>query len=333
MAVSKRLRFEIFRRDNHTCRYCGRAAPEVKLRPDHVVPVALGGSDDPSNLVTSCDDCNSGKSSVAPDSPVVAQVQDDALRWAQAQKAAAAAMLKEHQAHAAVIDQFGKRWDYWTTVQRKNAWLSQDWQHSVQCWLEAGLPIELIIDCLDKAMRKANLRPGDVFKYTCGIAWGRVRELREHTSRLVQPAGSESGTSRGELDIEFMKGWNAGTEEFAEAVFEYIDLARIDEFIATAKASAIENGDEFDDEGPDREDPYLQRLGAIQGIAEMYEEYRGYEHAVRKLIDALPERLLAELHSMAIDEYRSHGLVPTGDDIQRWMLFLMAERISKGALS
>ena len=31
MAVSKRLRFEILRRDNHACRYCGQMAPDVKL--------------------------------------------------------------------------------------------------------------------------------------------------------------------------------------------------------------------------------------------------------------------------------------------------------------
>ena len=41
MAVSKRLRYEILRRDNHTCRYCGESAPDVKLTIDHVVPVSL----------------------------------------------------------------------------------------------------------------------------------------------------------------------------------------------------------------------------------------------------------------------------------------------------
>lgn len=63
MAVSKRLRYEILRRDNHTCRYCGASAPDVPLRVDHVTPVALGGTDEPSNLVTSCEPCNSGKTS------------------------------------------------------------------------------------------------------------------------------------------------------------------------------------------------------------------------------------------------------------------------------
>ncbi|MGW6578921.1 HNH endonuclease [Streptomyces globisporus] len=63
MAVSKRLRYEILRRDKHACRYCGATAPDVPLRVDHVIPVALGGSDAPENLVAACEPCNSGKTS------------------------------------------------------------------------------------------------------------------------------------------------------------------------------------------------------------------------------------------------------------------------------
>ena len=57
MPVSKRLRYEILRRDNHACRYCGGTAPDVVITVDHVVPVALGGSDDAGNLVAACKDC------------------------------------------------------------------------------------------------------------------------------------------------------------------------------------------------------------------------------------------------------------------------------------
>jgi hypothetical protein len=63
-SLSVRTRFEIFKRDNFTCRYCYRSTPEVVLEIDHVVPVAEGGTDDPMNLVTACWECNSGKSAV-----------------------------------------------------------------------------------------------------------------------------------------------------------------------------------------------------------------------------------------------------------------------------
>ena len=84
MAVSKRLRFEIFRRDNHTCRYCGATTPDATLTVDHVLPVALGGKDEASNLVTACRDCNAGKSSSSPDAPLVDDASEDDIRWSKA---------------------------------------------------------------------------------------------------------------------------------------------------------------------------------------------------------------------------------------------------------
>ena len=63
-ALSKKIRFEVFKRDKFTCQYCGRAAPEVVLQCDHIDPVANGGTNDILNLITSCFDCNNGKRDV-----------------------------------------------------------------------------------------------------------------------------------------------------------------------------------------------------------------------------------------------------------------------------
>lgn len=60
-SISKKTRFEIFKRDSFTCQYCGRKAPNVVLEIDHVEPISKGGTDDILNLVTSCKDCNRGK--------------------------------------------------------------------------------------------------------------------------------------------------------------------------------------------------------------------------------------------------------------------------------
>ena len=60
-SMSNSKRFEIFKRDGFRCLYCGGTPVQVLLRVDHVIPVAKGGTDDPSNLVTSCFDCNAGK--------------------------------------------------------------------------------------------------------------------------------------------------------------------------------------------------------------------------------------------------------------------------------
>lgn len=61
--ISQSLRFEIFKRDNFRCVYCGAGVLAGRpLHIDHVKPVALGGKSTPENLVTACLDCNGGKS-------------------------------------------------------------------------------------------------------------------------------------------------------------------------------------------------------------------------------------------------------------------------------
>lgn len=61
-AISKSIRFEVFKRDSFKCQYCGASPPDVVLQIDHIKPVADGGTNDITNLVTACPKCNSGKS-------------------------------------------------------------------------------------------------------------------------------------------------------------------------------------------------------------------------------------------------------------------------------
>lgn len=60
-AVSNKLRFEVFKRDSFRCQYCGAAAPDVLLQVDHIKPIKEGGTNDLTNLITSCSTCNNGK--------------------------------------------------------------------------------------------------------------------------------------------------------------------------------------------------------------------------------------------------------------------------------
>ena len=61
-SISKSTRFEVFKRDSFTCQYCGRKSPDVILEIDHINPVSKGGENSIINYVTSCFDCNRGKS-------------------------------------------------------------------------------------------------------------------------------------------------------------------------------------------------------------------------------------------------------------------------------
>lgn len=61
MSVSKRVRFEVLKRDGFKCRYCGVSSREAVLQVDHVVPVSCGGDDTYMNLAAACTRCNAGK--------------------------------------------------------------------------------------------------------------------------------------------------------------------------------------------------------------------------------------------------------------------------------
>lgn len=76
-SISKKTRFEVFKRDGFKCQYCGKCAPEVVLHVDHIHPVSKGGEDDMMNYVTACFDCNSGKSDrlLSDDSAIAKQRQ------------------------------------------------------------------------------------------------------------------------------------------------------------------------------------------------------------------------------------------------------------------
>ena len=59
-----KTRFEILKKYQFTCQYCGRKAPSVSLAVDHINPRANGGNSQIDNLTIACSDCNIGKSDV-----------------------------------------------------------------------------------------------------------------------------------------------------------------------------------------------------------------------------------------------------------------------------
>ena len=64
IALSKRARFDVFKRDGFVCQYCGAHPPDALLEVDHILPVAEGGTNAEENLVTACFTCNRGKAAI-----------------------------------------------------------------------------------------------------------------------------------------------------------------------------------------------------------------------------------------------------------------------------
>lgn len=181
--LSRSLRFQILRRDNHACRYCGAAAPDAKLTVDHVVPVALGGTDDPANLVTACQGCNAGKDATPPDAKVVADVAQDAARWAAAMQLAAQAAKARADEHRAYRQRFLDHWREWTfggsTID-----LPDTWRSSVDRFREAGLTGDLLEECITIAMR-SQVPASRTFRYMCGVAWRKVSEIQDAAREIL----------------------------------------------------------------------------------------------------------------------------------------------------
>ena len=57
----------LFRRDDHTCLYCGQQFNRTALTRDHVIPVSRGGRDRWENVVAACKRCNWVKDNKTPE--------------------------------------------------------------------------------------------------------------------------------------------------------------------------------------------------------------------------------------------------------------------------
>lgn len=188
MALSRRLRFEILRRDGYTCRYCGAKAPDATLTVDHVIPVTLGGGDEPNNLVTACRDCNAGKSSSSADQALVEDVDAAALLFAKALEKAAAIRRRDRAAIDSAITAFDDEWRAWTTPipggDREPIQRPDDWRMSVERFIALGLTTEELLGYVHDAMTTPNAR--NPFRLFCSKAWNELTARTELARRLIE---------------------------------------------------------------------------------------------------------------------------------------------------
>lgn len=230
MTISKRTRFEVLRRDGHSCQYCGESAPTVKLHVDHVMPVSLGGSDYPDNLVAACSDCNSGKSSITPDSPLVEQVKGAAADFAVRSTQAAAKLRAEYEDSEEYVEEFHERWSAWAFNDTgESVPLPADWSDSVRQWWKIGVPEELIRNSIEIAMKKSGLKHSDHprFRYMAGIVWTRLEQAGIGIDTAAEPQ-VYTWAERSEYGIEsyehgYSKGRDHGYSEASGDAREWID--------------------------------------------------------------------------------------------------------------
>jgi hypothetical protein len=168
--MSKRIRFEVFKRDGFACQYCGATPPKVILEVDHIDPVAAGGTDDMDNLVTACFNCNRGKSAVALSS----------VPQALADKAAEVAEREEQLAgYQAILRAKRERLeeDTWTVFRH---WRGQE-ETTHERFNSARRFVELIgldevLDAVDITLGAHIRGHRHEFLYFCKVCWNKATD-------------------------------------------------------------------------------------------------------------------------------------------------------------
>jgi len=170
--LSKRARFEVFKRDGFKCQYCGNHPPAVVLEVDHIVPVALGGKDAIDNLLTACFDCNRGKAA-NPLTAIPQTVSEKAEMLAEkmAQVKAFERLIKSQRRHEEkaideVEDAFRMYFQGFSFNDR--------FRQSVRIFLQ-NIPTHQVVDYMHLACTRIQRRD-DSIKYFCGICWKTIKE-------------------------------------------------------------------------------------------------------------------------------------------------------------
>lgn len=168
--LSKKTRFEVFKRDGFVCQYCGAHPPQAVLEVDHIVAVAEGGDNDPDNLVTACFNCNRGKGarslksipqSLADKAAEISE-REDQLRGYSSVLAAKRQRIE---------DEVWAVFNHW----RGQTETSHDRFNSVKRFIE-NLGLHEVLDAVDIAMG-AHIRSDNAeFRYFCGVCWNKIRD-------------------------------------------------------------------------------------------------------------------------------------------------------------
>lgn len=173
-ALSKKTRFDVFKRDGFVCQYCGAHPPTVVLEVDHIQPVAQGGGNEMDNLVTACFDCNRGKSDRTL-SDVPQSLQDKAAEVLEREaqiKGYQAAMNKKKsriEEEGELVREVYERFNKGYTLNEKSMVM-------VRLFIEK-LGVHEVCSAMERAYSKA--RKDQEFRYFCGICWNKIREASE----------------------------------------------------------------------------------------------------------------------------------------------------------
>lgn len=173
--ISKKLRFEVFKRDGFACQYCGSHPPEVILEPDHIDPVCNGGTNHIDNLITSCFNCNRGKSGNLLTS-IPKSLKEKSKEIAEREEQ----IRGYRDVIQCQLDRIED--DMWAVADTlvedaSKDGMRRDWLQSIKTF-NSRLDLHLVIDAAEIARARHPFNEKNRFSYFCGVCWNRIKEAK-----------------------------------------------------------------------------------------------------------------------------------------------------------
>lgn len=171
-AISKKTRFEVFKRDNFTCQYCSAKPPKVPLEIDHLLPVCKKGTNDIDNLITACFDCNRGKSGnelTSIPKTIIEKSEGKRLALKQYKEYKKILALEKAQIDFdidSIQDIYSAVFDGWG--------FSEKFRISVKKFIVVP-GVEAVSEAMESACNRM-YHEGKALSYFCGICWNKIKE-------------------------------------------------------------------------------------------------------------------------------------------------------------
>ena len=180
MSISKKIRFEVFKRDGFRCAYCGKSPPDVLLEIDHIEPKSKGGKDDVNNYLTACFDCNRGKRAISLNlAPLQLSENLNVLQEKELQLRKYNKLISKVENRLNIeVEEIEKVFHegFQTKIR-----FTESFKRSVKGFLKALPKSEVLEAMLLTVDRKKCCGESDIeraLRYFCGICWNKIKDKR-----------------------------------------------------------------------------------------------------------------------------------------------------------
>lgn len=197
-AIPKSIRFEVFKRDQFKCQYCGSSAPDVLLHVDHINPVANGGTNDIINLITACFACNNGKSDKLLSDDTAISKQKQQLEQLQERREQLEMMMNWHEGLKNLHDDINNKLkEYWEDLAPGYS-INENGMLKIKKWAKA-YPFDEILKAMDSSAEQYLVFDDDT---VTGESW----EIAFNKILAILKVNQDSKTNPDLKDFFYIRG-------------------------------------------------------------------------------------------------------------------------------